>query len=198
MGNVFNLKIDVLKLENEFRDMNTALKKAVVNSLNIIGRKGNKEIAKDIKQNYNIKARTLKIGATVRLIRADARKDIPFFNISILKKARGLFLYNPKRTKSGISVKIKKSRKTVKGSFFIKSKKGFRFVARKSKKGGTVERISSTGRRYQAPRSEFLFGPSIAVLYRRRKSLQVIDRVINRDYKKTLDTNFNKQFEKRI
>ncbi len=197
MGGVFTLKIDVLKLEDEFRDMNTALKKAVVNSLNIIGRKINKEIATDIKRNYNIKARSLKLGKAVRLIRADARKQIPFFTISILKKGRGLFLYSPKKGKAGVSVKVKKSRKTVKGSFIIKSKTGFKRVARKSKKGGTVERVSSTGRRYQAPRSEFLFGPSIATLYRRRKSLKVIDKVINRDYKKTLDENFNKQFEKR-
>lgn len=199
MTGVFNLKIDVTKLEDEFRDMNTALKKAVVNSLNTVGRKVNKEIATDIKDKYNIKAKSLKLGKTVRLIRADARKEIPFFTISILKKSRGLFLYSPKRTKSGISVKVKKTRKTVKGSYLITARKNKqKFVARKSKKGGKVERITRTGRRYSAPQSEFLFGPSIASLYRRRKSLKVIDKVINRDYKKTLDEQYNKQFEKRV
>ncbi len=199
MTGVYNLKIDVTKLEAEFRDMNKALKKAVVNSLNTVGRKVNKEIATDIKLNYNIKARSLKIGKTVRLKRADARKQIPFFTISILKKGRGLFLYSPKQTQAGISVKIKKGRKTVKGSYFITSKaKKKRFVARRSRAGGMVERTTSRGRRYMAPRSEFLFGPSIASLYRRRKSLKVIDKVINAEYEKTLDAQFNKQFEGRI
>ena len=198
MTKVFNLKIDVTELENEFRDMNTALQKAVVGSLNIIGRKVNKEIATDIKQNYNIKARSLKIGKTVRLIRADARRQIPFFTISILKKGRGLFLYSPIKTKAGISVKIKKTRKTVKGSYFITTKKSKqKFVVRKDKKGGTVERISRTGRRYKAPRSEFLVGPSIASLYRRRKAFKVINRMIKKEYKKTLDVQFNKQFERK-
>lgn len=198
MGNVFNIKIDVQKLEAEFRDMNNALKKATVNSLNTVGRKINKEMAADIKLNYNIKARSLKLGKIVRLIRADARKQIPFFTISILKKGRGLALYSPKRTKAGISVKIKKTRKTVKGSFFITSRsKGKKFVARKGKEGRAVERISRTGKRYKAARSEFLLGPSIAGLYRRRNSLALIDKVIDREYKKILDENFNKQFERR-
>lgn len=199
MGNVFNIKIDVQKLEAEFRDMNNALKRATVNSLNKVGRKVNREIATDIKQNYNIKAKTLKLGKTVRLIRADARKQIPFFTISILKKARGLALYSPRRTKAGIEVEVKKGRrKTVKGSFFITSRKTRKqFVARKGKEGRVVERITKTGRRYKAARSEFLLGPSIAQLYRRRKSLRLIDTVIDRDYKKTLDENFNKQFERK-
>lgn len=199
MGNVFNIKIDVQKLEAEFRDMNNALKKATVNSLNTVGRKINKEMALDIKQHFNIKARSLKLGKIVRLIRADARKQIPFFTISILKKARGLALYSPRRTKAGIEVEVKKGRrKIVKSSFFITSrKKGKKFVARKGKEGRAVERISRTGKRYKAARSEFLLGPSIAQLYRRRKSLRLIDMVIDRDYKKTLDENFNKQFEKR-
>lgn len=199
MTKVFNLKIDKAELEKEFRDMNTALQKATVGSLNIVGRKINKEIATDIKQNYNIKAKALKIGKTVRLIRADARRQIPFFTIWILKKSRGLSSYNPKQTKTGISVKIKKTRKTIKGSYFIILRKNKqKLVARKDKKGGTIERISRTGKRYQAPRSEFLFGPSIASLYTRRKSLKVVNRTIRKEYQKTLDVQFNQQFERRI
>lgn len=199
MTKVFNLKIDKAELEKEFRDMNTALQKATVGSLNIVGRKTNKEIATDIKQNYNIKAKALKIGKTVRLIRADARRQIPFFTIWILKKSRGLSSYNPKQTKTGISVKIKKTRKTIKGSYFIILRKNKqKLVARKDKKGGTIERISRTGKRYKAPRSEFLFGPSIASLYTRRKSLKIVNRTIRKEYKKTLDVQFNQQFERRI
>ena len=199
MTKVFNLKIDKAELEKEFRDMNTALQKATVGSLNIVGRKTNKEIATDIKQNYNIKAKALKIGKTVRLIRADARRQIPFFTIWILKKSRGLSSYSPKQTKTGISVKIKKTRKTIKGSYFIILRKNKqKLVARKDKKGGTIERISRTGKRYKAPRSEFLFGPSIASLYTRRKSLKIVNRTIRKEYKKTLDVQFNQQFERRI
>ncbi len=195
---VFNLHVDVNDLEDVFRDMNTALKTAVVNSLNVIGRTINKEIAMDIKEKYNIKTRSLKIGKTVRLRRADKRKTIPTFIISILKKGRGLALYSPKKGQQGVSVKIRRTRKTVKGSFFIRTKKGRRlFVARKSKEGGFVERVSRTGKRYKAARSEFLYGPSIAALYRRRASFRLISKVIQRDYKDKLDENFNKQFEKK-
>lgn len=194
---VFNLKISVTDLEDEFRDMNKALKASVVNTLNTVGRTINKEIATDIKQKYNIKARSLKLGKTVRLRRADKRKDLPVFTISILKKGRGLALYSPTKGKGGVSVKIRKTRKTIKGSFIIRTKKGQKFVARKSKKGGFVERVTRKGFRYRAARSQFMYGPSIASLYRRRAAIRLISKVIKRDYKDKLDDNFNKQFEKR-
>jgi hypothetical protein len=192
---VFNLKVDVLDLDAQFRDMNTALKTAVAGTLNVVGRAINKEIAGDIKKNYNIKAKSLVIGKTVRLFRADARKDIPTFTISILKKGRGLALYSARRTQAGISVKVKRGRKTIKGTFFIKNKRGMKFVARKSKKGGFVDRVSRTGKRYKGAKSEFLYGPSLAQLYRRRNSFRLISRVIKRDYSTELNKQFNQQFE---
>jgi len=200
---VFSLKVDVNDLTDMFQDMNKALKTAVVNTLNTVGRTINKEIALDIKKKYNIKARSLKLGKIVRLKRADGRKDIPVFTISILKKGRGLALYSPKPsttgrpTGAGVSVKIRRGRKTVKKSFIIRSKKGMSFVARKSKKGGFVERVSRTGKRYKAAKSEFLYGPSIASLYRRRAAFRLISKVIKRDYKDKLNVNFNNQFEKK-
>lgn len=195
---VFNLHVDVNDVEDMFRDMNKSLKTAVVNTLNKVGRTINKEISTDIKQNYNIKAKSLKIGKTVRLRRADKRKDIPTFTISILKKGRGLVLYSPKRAKAGISVKVKKGRKTVKGSFFVKSKRGMTFVAlRDRKRLDFIIRKSASGRAYMAKASEWLYGPSIAQLYRRRKSFQTINKVIDRDYEKELGSQFNKQFEKK-
>lgn len=194
---VFNIKVDVQDLEDKFRDMNEALKVATVNSLNTVGRMINKEIAKDIKSKYNIKARTLRLGKTVSLRRADKRKLIPFFTISILKKGRGLALYSPKKGKAGVSVKIKRGRKTVRGSFFIKTKTGKVFVARKGKRRSFILRTSRTGRRYVARASDFLYGPSIASLYKRRAAFRLIDIVINREYKSKLDENFNKQFERK-
>ncbi len=194
---VFNLHVDVNDVADAFADMNSALKIAAVNTLNVVGRASNKEIASDIKANYNIKARTLKLGKTVSLRRADARKRLPVFTISILKKGRGLALYSPSKTKAGISVRIKKGKQTIRRSFFIKNKQGMRFVVRKSRKGGFVDRVSRSGKRYKAARSQFLYGPSLAALYGRRKSLKIIENVIERDYKSELDRQFNNQFEKK-
>jgi hypothetical protein len=168
-----------------------------VGTLNVVGRTINKEISTDIKQNYNIKARSLKLGKTVRLRRADKRKTIPVFTISILKQGRGLALYSPTKTKAGISVKVGRSQKTVKGSFFIKNKTNMRFVARKGKQRRFILRTSKTGRKYVARSSDFLFGPSIAQLYQRRKSSRMIETVIDRDYQRELDKQFNNQFEKK-
>ena len=195
---VFNLRVDVNDVESAFADMNSALKTAVVNTLNKVGRTMNKEIASDIKANYNIKTRTLRLGKTVSLRRADARKRLPVFIISILKKGRGLALYSPTKTKAGISVRIKKGKKTVRRSFIIKTRKGgILFVVRKSRKGGFVNRVSRSGKTYKAARSEFLYGPSLATLYGRRKSFTIIEKVIDRDYKNELDKQFNNQFEKK-
>lgn len=194
---IFSLQVDVNDVEDAFRDMNVALKTAVVNTLNTVGRTINKEIATDIKRNYNIKARSLKLGKIVRLFRADKRKAVPVFTISILKKARGLALYSPRQTKAGISVRIKRGSKTVRGSYFIKDRRGMRFVGRKGKRRRFIVRTSKTGRRYVARASDFLIGPSIADLYGRRKSLKILNNVLDRDYKRELDDKFNKQFEKK-
>lgn len=194
---VYNLHVDSKDLGVVFADLNIALKRATVNSLNKLGREANREIAVDIKKNYNIKARTLKIGKTVKLLRADSRKSNPVFTIRIRKRARGLFLYGASRRKAGVSVKVKRTRKTIRKAFLIRSRQGKMFVARKDKKGGKVQRISKSGTRYMAPRSEFLIGPSLAQLYSRRKSRQIIVILIKGKYKKELADQFNKQFEKR-
>ncbi len=194
---VFRLHVSVDDVTATFRDMNRSLKAATVNALNKVGRLINREIATDIKRNYNIKARTLRLGKTVRLRRADKRKEVPVFTISILKKGRGLALYSPIKRKAGVGVRVKAERKTVKGSFFIKTKRGMRFVARKSRKGGFVTRVSSSGKKYQAPRSQFLYGPSVAQLYKRRRAFKMIRKVIDREYEKELRIQFNNQFEKR-
>lgn len=194
---VFKLSVDVNDLDSAFRDMNKSLQTAVVQTLNVVGRAINKEIATDIKKEYNIKARSLVIGKTVRLFRADARRQIPTFTISILKKGRGLALYSPRKGKAGVSVKIRRSRKTVKGSFFVKGRGGKRFVARKGKRRSFILRTSKTGRKYVARASDWLRGPSIAQLYKRRKSFKLIDKVIKRDYDREMNKQFNQQFEKK-
>jgi hypothetical protein len=194
---VYSLHVDEQDLKVVFADMNIALKKATVNALNVIGRESNKEIATDIKKTYNIKTQTLKIGKTVKLLRADSRKSNPVFTIRIRKRVRGLFLYGATRRKKGVSVKVRRTRKIVKKAFLVRSRQGKMFVARKDNKGGKVERISKSGTRYMAPRSKFLIGPSLAQLYSRRKSRAIIVAVIQRKYKKELNDQFDKQFEKR-
>ncbi|MCP4989355.1 MAG: hypothetical protein GY928_25850 [Colwellia sp.] len=194
---VFNLNVDVNDLTDSFRDMNKALKKAVVNTLNKVGRTINKEIATDIKYNFNIKAKSLKIGKTVRLRRADARREIPTFTISVLKKGRGLQLYGAKKNKAGVSVKVGRTRKTIKGAYIVRSRQNKQFVGRKSKKGGFIERTTKIGNRYRAAKSDWLYGPSIAGLYRSQKAQRTLRKVIVRDYQKELDLQFNNQFEKR-
>ena len=194
---VFDLKIRADELTEVFADMNIALKRSVVNSLNTTGRKANREIAIDIKTNYNIKARSLKLGNTVKLIRADGRKAVPIFTIRIIRKPRGLFLYSAKKGKGGVSVRIKKTRKVVKGSYFVNSRRfGKTFVAKRHRKGGKIDRISASGKRYKAHRSEWPVGPSIAQLYSRRKSRRILKGVL-KGYKAELDSQFNKQFERR-
>ena len=190
----FKLIIPRSDLKKVFTGMSNALEKATANSLNVIGRKGNKEIKEDIKSEYNIKSRS--ITRRVSLRRADSRSGAPFV-ISVLKKGRGLFLYSAKRTKKGVSVRVKKSRKMLRSGFIIRvASNNAQFVARKSKKGGTVMRRTRLGTPYKAPRSDFLYGPSVAQLYKRRRSRAVLENVINRDYEKELNKQFNNQFEK--
>jgi hypothetical protein len=196
---VFNLHIDKNEVFKVFANMNDALKNATINSLNKIGRATNKAIATDIKANYNVNAKTLKIGKTVRLILANKFLKRPVFTISILKKSRGLFVYSPLKTKEGISVKVSKNRKTIKRSYILIAKKrgGAKFVVRKDEKGGTVQRTSRSGKTYKAPKSKFLYGPSLAQLYRRKRIKVLIDKEINEKYEAELASQFNKQFEKR-
>jgi hypothetical protein len=194
---VFDLHVDVDDITKRFRDMNSALQTAVVQTLNVVGRAINKEIATDIKKNYNIKTKTLKIGKTVRLFRADARRGVPTFTISVLKKGRGLALYGPRKKKAGVSVKIKRGRKTVKGAFSVRTRQGKIFIGRKGKGRFFILRTSKTGRKYVARGSDWLYGPSLAQLYKRRRSFDMIDRVIKRDYDTELNKQFNNQFEKK-
>jgi hypothetical protein len=196
---VFNLHIDRNKVSKVFADMNTALQIATINSLNKIGRAANRSIATDIKTNYNITSKTLKIGRTVKLITASKFLNRPVFTISILKKPRGLFVYSPLKTKEGISVKVSKNRKTIRRSYILIAKKrgGKKFVARKDEGGGTVQRTSRSGKSYKAPKSKFLFGPSLAQLYSRKRIRVLINKEINEKYEAELASQFNKQFEKR-
>jgi hypothetical protein len=192
----FKLAVDLATLDKTFRDMSTAMQKASAQSLNVVGRKANKEIAKDIKKNYNIKAGS--ISRRVSLRTADGRKPNPRFTIFIKKASRGLFLYSARKSKKGVSVRVKRARKKVRGGFILKSRGDKKeFVARKSRKGGFVDRYTKKGTRYRAAKSEFLYGPSTAMLYKRRKSLYILRAVINKYYQKELDKQFNQQFERR-
>ncbi len=207
------MNVDMRELEREFDDMSVAAQKANVNTLNVVGRLGNKEIKKDIKENYNIK--NTSIIRHVSIKRADARKSRPVFTIFIKKVGRGLGLYSAKqkgrkgKRKGLVSVKVKKSRKTLRhgafvstwaagqitGSSFMKGPTVFRKGT--GKHAGTITRRTKKGTAYTAAKRMMLFGPNVADLYTARRARRILDETIDDNYQKVLNEKFNDQFEKR-
>ena len=211
MAPFFKMDYDVREIEREFDTLDTLAQKAVVNTLNVVGRLANKAIKKFIKSNYNIKARS--ISRRVSIKRADARKGKAggVFTIFIKKVGRGLGLYSPTQSggkgkrKGRVSVKVGKSRKTLAHGAFIStwakgSVSGSSFmkgptVFRKGK--GTITLRTKKGTPYTAAKREMLFGPNVADLYSSIKARDVLDRTIEENYQKVLDEKFEKQFEKK-
>ena len=196
------LSFDIRQIESNFADMSDAFRKATAQTLNKVGTKANRNIARNIKDTYNIPARALKIGRLVKLKRADARKKFGgVFTIRIRKQGRGLMKYSPQSSKVGVSVKVKKSRKTLNRAFITSWRKGgvqgAQFVFRTNKRASKITRYSKKGTPYKAYPRKALFGPSVAGLYRRRKSRRILVETINEEYQKELDKQFNQQFEKK-
>ena len=213
MARFLKLNVDMRELEREFDDLSVAAQKGSVNALNVVGRLANKEIKKFIKSNYNIKNKS--IIRRVSIKRADARKSRPVFTIVIKKVGRGLGLYSPiQRGSKGkgkglVSVKVGKSRKTLRhgafvstwaagrvtGTSFMKGPTVFRKAI--GKNAGTITRRTKKGTSYTAAKREMLFGPNVADLYSSMKARKVLDRTIEDNYQKVLDEKFNDQFERR-
>jgi hypothetical protein len=198
MAEFFKLEIDLRELERQFTFLPDVTKKATVNSLNKVGRLANTGAKKDITSNYNIKASSLKIGSVVNLKRADARRGIPVFTIIVRKVARGLLKYGAVQGARGVTVKVRKSPKTIRSSFISTWKRGQsnKFVFIRDPKLGTVIR-KRKGRQYIAQKRRQLFGPSIAALYNSRRVRREIDSVIDKNYQSLLNEEFNRQFEKK-
>ena len=195
MAEFFKLNIDARELDREFDSLPLVTQKAVVNTLNKVGRLGNKAIAKFIKDNYNIKSRSLKIGKLVTLKRADVRRSISTFTIFIRKQGRGLFKYGAKQVKGGVRVVIKKTPKTIRTAFISTWKSGdaHKRVFVRDKSLGTYSKGGGKPR----TKRRALFGPMIADLYVSIRAGRVLDETVEKNFQPILDEEFNKQFEKR-
>ncbi len=197
MAEFFKLNVNMMELEREFDTLDSLAQKAVVNTLNKVGRLGNKAIATFIKTNYNIKARSLKLGRLVTLVRADARKGKRggVFTIIIRKQGRGLFKYAAKQVKGGMRVIVKKSAKTVRGAFISTWKKGdpHQRVFVRDPGLGTYSKGGGKPR----PKRRALFGPMVADLYASIRARKVLNETIEKNFQPMLDVEFDKQFERK-
>jgi len=191
---LFTFEFDIREINKTFDDMSEAYKKAAVNTLNKVGRQVNKAVSKNIKTNYNISATDLKIGDKVKLERADIRKDFIGFTIRVIQSRRGFILYGAQQIIGGVRVEITRQPKIVKGAFISvwKRQQNQKWAFLRDPKLGhyTKNGITRTKRRA-------LFGPSIADLYRSTKARKIMDNVLNENFQKVLNEEFNKQFERR-
>lgn len=195
MAEFFELKINERELDREFDILPLITQKAVVATVNKVGRLGNKAIATFIKSNYNIKARSLKIGKLITLKRADVRRGISTFTIIIRKQGRGLFKYGAKQVKGGVRVIVKKSAKTVRGAFISTWRSGdsHQRVFTKDRKLGTYSKGGGKPR----PKRRALFGPMVADLYTSIRAQKVLDETVEKNFQPMLDVEFDRQFERK-
>ena len=195
------LDFDVRSVQRNIDELPRIARKVTASTLNKVGRKANTAARKFITSNYNIKSRSLKLGNLVSFRRADARKPNPTFTIFIRKRARGLFKYGAKQLKSGVSVRVTKTRKRISKAFISSWRGGGiqqqQFVFLHDKALGTVTRISRSGRPYKATKRRSLVGPSVAQLYNSRKVRVVINKAIVENYQPVFDADFKKRLEKR-
>ena len=195
------LDFDLRSVQKNIDDLPKIARRATATTLNKVGRKANTAARKFIRSNYNIKARSLKLGNLVSLRRADARKPNPTFSIFIRKQARGLMKYGAKRLTQGISVRVTKKRKKIRSAFISSWRKGgiqqeqFAFI--RDERLGTVTRISRSGRKYQATKRKSLQGPSVAWLYGSRKVRVLINKTVVDNYQPVFDADFKKRLDKR-
>ena len=202
MANEFvRLDFDVKSVQRTIDELPRITKRVTAGTLNKVGRKANTAAKKFITSNYNIKARSLKLGNLVSLRTADARKPNPAFTIFIRKRARGLFKYGAKQLKTGVSVRVTKARKKISSAFISSWRKGGiqqqQFVFLRDKALGTVTRISKSGRPYKATKRRSLLGPSVAQLYNSRKVRVVINKTIVENYQPVFDADFKKQLDRK-
>lgn len=198
-GKLLNLTFDISEIDKTFNDMSAAFKKAAVNTLNKVGRGANRQAATFIKSQYNIPAKALKIGDKVKLIRADARKDFVSFIIRVIQSRRGLMLYGATQTARGVSVRVKKTAKTIPGAFISTWSRGDKdkFVFTRDPKVGFYRKPNSKLKSKPREKRRMLLGPSVADLYGSSKVKFLINKAITDNFKGELDGEFNSQFEKR-
>ena len=197
----FMLKMKVEGFSEVFSDLPKVTKTAVANAINVTARRVNKNLKDEISATYNVPKRAMKFGDLVSIKRANARAGIGKAIIFIKKRGRGLIKYSAKQIAAGLSVKVKKSAKTIKGGYISPLKSGgtdkFAFAKARGKKAGKVTRYTKTGKPYKADKREILYGPQIAQLYTNARAEKVITQTIDDDFQDILDEKFNDQFRKR-
>ena len=200
MSDFFKITIDPNEISRLFSDLPQVTKKATANTLNIVARKVNKNLKFHVTDKYNIPKRSMRIGGLISIKRANARTNIGNAIIFIRRQGRGLIKYGAKQIGPGISVKVKKATRVVKGGFIAPLRKRgsdeFAFIKATGKKAGRVMRRTEKGTLYEADKREIMYGPPIADLYTNKSAEGVILKTIDQEFQDTLDTQFNKQFEK--
>ncbi len=195
------LKIDPNEISKLFADMPKMTKRATANALNFTARKANKNLKKHISERYNIPKSAMKFGKLVSIRRANAQRNIGTATIFILKQGRGLWKFGAKQVGPGVSVRIKKTTKIIKGAFISPLRKGaseqFVFIKATGDKAGKVKRRTKKGTSYDADKREIMYGPQVAQLYTNKSAEKVLLKTIEDEFQKELTRQFNEQFEKR-
>lgn len=131
--------------------------RAIVRALNKTAMQARTQAVREVRAvGYNIKASTVRKAITLYRARGD--------NPVAMLKARGLPIplieYGAKQTKSGVSVRVKSGRKTLRHAFMATMKSGHTGVFERVGKGH--KRVTKKGRSYMSglPIKE-LYGPSI-------------------------------------
>jgi hypothetical protein len=212
MAEFVKLNFDVRSVQKTIDDLPKIAGRVTAGTLNKVGRKANTAARKFITSNYNIKARSMKLGKLVTLRRADARKPNPTFTIFIRKQARGLMKYGAKQLKTGVSVRVGNSRKKITGAFIAPWRSGEteKYVFVRDKRLGTVTRIRrgatrdalsaaffTTGSFFKDTKRRSLFGPRISDIYNSRKVRVIMNKTIVENYQPVFDADFKKRLDKR-
>jgi hypothetical protein len=184
-----------------FADLPKIAKTANARTLDIVARKVNKNLKAHVAKKYNVPkgAMTLR-GGLISIQRANARTNKGNATIFIKRKGRGLIKYGAKKIGTGISVKVTKAPKTIKGGFISVLKRGssnkFAFAKARGKKAGIITRRTKRGKAYPAAKREILYGPPISDLYTNASAGRVIFDTIDEEFQKELDKQFSILFDK--
>lgn len=191
------IKFDIREVQKAFDDLEPAMQKASVETLNIVGRSADKTMRDFINKVYKIPARSI---TRLRVIITASRfRNRPVFTIRIQKVARGLWKYGAKKAEGGVTYRVS-TQKSVKKAFIGTWRKedNNKFVFLKDRKKRTYFRVSrATGKLSEHIKRIALYGPAIWTLYRSKKASRILSEVIEKEFELTLNKKFNEQFEKR-
>lgn len=195
-----------------FKNLPKQMRRAVINTTNVIGRLSNRTVSQDMKKAYNIPARTTKINHNIFLTTAKA--DKLQFRIRIKSRPRGVFKFPHRQTSAGLEVEIKRGkRQLIRGAFVAPLRKNnivginkgtfkrrteannvFAFVRSRSR--GRVTRVNQFGTSYSAEKRKVIFGFDVRDVYASKFGKDKIQKVIKEKYQEVLDEKFLTQVTK--